>query len=454
MAQAGSIDVGALIDQRKIGAGQISVIFWCVLLFLADGYDFGVLGNIAPAILKDWGAGRAAFGSVISIGVIGLLVGSLIFGPLADRIGRKKVIVISGFIFGIFTFCSAFATNLPELAALRFLAGLGIGGTNPNILAYVSETVPQRRRAFSLAVALLLGFTGGISLGGFIASRLLATGTWHEVLIVGGILPIVIVCLLIVFLPETAMQLAARGENAKVAKLLTRFYPDTPFSPEGSYITTDPKPPGIPIAGLFRKEYLPATCVLWFGGIMNGIVIFFLGSWLPTLVHQSGLTISQGAQANGLNQIGGIVGGLSVTPFLDRVGPIAIVAPFVLAVPAIIVLGLTGSNESSIMVMALVVGFCVVGAQTGQGALQAIMYPTALRSTGAGWAIGIQRIGGIIAPILFGALIEANVPQKQLFAIAAVPELLAAIAWLLFALSRRGKGGWDASAIPQTSTTM
>ncbi len=453
MAQAGTIDVGALIDQRKIGAGQITVIFWCVLLFLSDGYDFGVLGNIAPAILKDWGAGRAAFGGVVSVGVIGLLVGSLIFGPLADRIGRKKVIVVSGFVFGLFTFLSAFSTNLPELAALRFLAGLGIGGTNPNILAYVAETVPQRRRAFCLAIALLLGFTGGISLGGFVASKILATGTWHEVLYIGGILPIVICCLLIVFLPESAMQLAQRGENAKAARLLTRFYPDTAFSPAAHYVVSDPQPPGFPVAALFSRQYLPATCVLWFGGIMNGIVIFFLGSWLPTLVHQSGLTISQGAQANGLNQIGGIVGGLSVTPLLDRFGPVAIVAPFVLAVPAIIVLGLTGSNESSIMIMALVVGLCVVGAQTGQGALQAIMYPTALRSTGAGWAIGIQRIGGIIAPILFGALIEANVPQKQLFAIAAIPELLAAIAWLTFAVTRR-KGGWDASALPQTSTTM
>ncbi len=121
--------------------------------------------------------------------------------------------------------------------------------------------------------------------------------------------------------------------------------------------------------------------------------------------------------------------------------------PFLLAVPAIIVLGLTGHDASNIMIMALVAGVCVVGAQTGQGALQAIVYPTALRSTGAGWAIGIQRIGGIIAPTFFGALIAKNVPQPTLFLIAAVPELLAACAYLAFALSRRGKGrGWSASA--------
>jgi AAHS family 4-hydroxybenzoate transporter-like MFS transporter len=191
--------------------------------------------------------------------------------------------------------------------------------------------------------------------------------------------------------------------------------------------------------------------VLWFGGIMNGIVIFFLGSWLPTLVHESGLSVSQGAIANSLNQVGGIAGGLAVTPLLDRFGAIAVVAPFVLAVPAIVVLGLTGSNESWIMIMALVVGICVVGAQTGQGALQAIVYPTALRSTGAGWAIGIQRIGGIIAPTLFGALIEAKVAQTELFAIAAVPPLLAAFGYIAFAYSRRGKRGWSASAPTATS---
>jgi MFS transporter, AAHS family, 4-hydroxybenzoate transporter len=356
------------------------------------------------------------------------------------------VIILSGFIFGVFTFASAFATNLPELAALRFLAGLGIGGTNPNIIAYVAETVPERRRAFTIAVALLGGFTGGIALGGFIISKLLVSFNWHVVLYVGGIVPIVTCILLIFFLPDTAMQSAIRGENAKVAKLLTRFYPDTNFPPGVKYFVSDGPPPKFPIAALFNKQNLPATCTLWFGGIMNGIVIFFLGSWLPTLVHESGLSVSQGVVANSLNQLGGIVGGLAVTPLLDRYGAIAVVGPFLLAIPAIILLGLTGSNESWIMIMAAIVGFCVVGAQTGQGALQAIVYPTALRSTGAGWAIGIQRIGGIIAPTLFGVLIEAKVAQTELFVIAAIPPLLAAIAYMLFAYSRRKTGrGWSAS---------
>ncbi len=171
--------------------------------------------------------------------MIGLLLGSLIFGPLADRIGRRKVIILSGFVFGIFTFASAFSTNLTELAALRFLAGLGIGGTNPNILAYVAETVPERRRAFTLAVTLLGGFTGGIALGSYIASKLLVSYDWHAVLYVGGIIPIVTCLLLIAFLPESAMQSAQRGLNAQVAKLLNRFFPDTAFSPDATYFVSD-----------------------------------------------------------------------------------------------------------------------------------------------------------------------------------------------------------------------
>jgi MFS transporter, AAHS family, 4-hydroxybenzoate transporter len=456
MAQASAIDVGALINSRKVGRGQIAVVLWCILLFLADGYDFGALGNIAPSIIADWHTGRAEFGIVFGIGVIGLMVGSLFFGALADRLGRKPVIIMSAFIFGFFTFISAWSVNPAELALLRLLASLGIGGVNGNVIAYVADHVPERRRALAITVS-LIGFTGGISLGSFIIAHILRAYDWHMVLYVGGALPIIVAFLLIAFLPESVMVLALHPDKGpKVAALLSRYFPDTQFSPQARYYVTDAKPLGFSVFALFRKEYIAGTCVLWFGGIMNGIVIFFLGSWLPTLVHQSGIPISDAVMANSLNQAGGIIGALIVSPMLDRFGPIAIVVTFVLAAPVLASVGFAGGSEQSFMLLSFAVGIVVVGAQFGQSALQGVIYPTAIRSTGASWAIGIQRFGAIIGPVAAGFLIERNVPLPQLFAIAAIPELLAACGWLAFTLSRRGAGktwSMQAATADQTSTT-
>jgi MFS transporter, AAHS family, 4-hydroxybenzoate transporter len=253
------------------------------------------------------------------------------------------------------------------------------------------------------------------------------------------------------------MVLALKPENGpKVAALLSRYFPDTQFSPEARYYVTDAKPLGFPVFALFRKEYVVGTCVLWFGGIMNGIVIFFLGSWLPTLVHQAGVPISDAVMANSLNQAGGIIGALIVSPMLDRFGPISIVFTFVLAAPVLASLGFAGGSEQAIMLLSFAVGVVVVGAQFGQSALQGIIYPTAIRSTGAGWAIGIQRFGAIIGPVVAGFLIERNIPLPQLFAIAAIPELLAACGYVVLTVSRRGQGNtWamQAPALDQTSTT-
>jgi MFS transporter, AAHS family, 4-hydroxybenzoate transporter len=441
MAEA--IDVGAAIDARKVGAAQIGFIAWCAFLMASDGYDFGVLGNIGPSVIADWSIDRAAYGWVVSAGVVGLMAGALLFGIIADKWGRRAVIIAGTFMFGIFTLISAWSTNPYELGALRFLAGIGMGAVNPNAIAYVAEYAPVRRRAMAITLT-LFGYTGGGALASLIIARILQVSTWHTVLIVGGVLPIVTGLLLVRFLPDSVLQLAAwGGRDRQIADLLVRMYPRDRFPSDARYFVIERKASGMPVSALFRRQHIVATLTMWVVGIANAIAIFFLGSWLPYLVHQAGLSVSAAVVVNSLNQWGGLAGAIPVTLALDRYGPKAISFTFVLAAVVMVILGNSGSSEAMLMTFAFLAGFMVIGAQFGHAGLQGIVYPTSIRSTGAGWAIGIQRIGGFIAPVAAGMLIDRHLSTPALFQIVAVGELIAAIAYGILAWSRRGRSAND-----------
>jgi MFS transporter, AAHS family, 4-hydroxybenzoate transporter len=443
-----AIDVSEAVNSHKVGAAQIKFILWCTLLIASDGYDFGVLGNIGPSVIADWHIDRASYGWVVSIGVVGLMMGSLCFGMLADKIGRRKVIITGGFIFGLFTLISAWSSNVYELAALRFLAAIGMGAVNPNVIAYVAEYAPVPRRAMAITLT-LFGFTGGGALASYIISRILIYYDWHMVLIVGGIIPIITGFLLIRYLPDSVLQLATwGGRDREIAALLSRMYPRDTFSPEARYFVPERKIVDVPMRTLFRPQHITATLTIWIVGVANGISIFFLGTWLPYLMHQAGLSVPQAVIANSLNQWGGVVGAIPVTLLLDRYGPIAVSGTFVVAAFVMVALGFSGNSEAMIMLFSFLAGCMVIGGQFGHAGLQGTVYPTAARSTGTGWAIGIQRIGGFIAPFAAGILIDRKLSTPALFGIVAVGELVAALSYGVLAYSRRGRIANDWSELP------
>ncbi len=311
-----AIDVSATINSHKTGAAQIKFILWCTLLIASDGYDFGVLGNIGPSVIADWHIDRASYGWVVSIGVVGLMVGSLCFGMLADKIGRRKVIITGGFMFGLFTLISAWSSNVYELAALRFLAAIGMGAVNPTVIAYVAEYAPVPRRAMAITLT-LFGFTGGGALASYIISRILIYYDWHMVLIVGGIIPIITGFLLIRYLPDSVLlQLAIwGGRDREIAALLSRMYPRETFSPEARYFVPGRKIIDLPVRTLFRPQHITATLTIWIVGIANGISIFFLGTWLPYLITSSrSVSCAGGDCRDSLNQWGGVVGAIPGDP--------------------------------------------------------------------------------------------------------------------------------------------
>ena len=212
------IDVPEYIDRQPVGAFQIRLLLICAVLFI-DGFDTQAIGYVAPAVAQEWKLPRGALGPVFSAGLFGLMIGALVLGTLADRIGRKRIIVLSSAAFGVGTLLTMLVQDAAWLMALRFLTGLGLGGAMPNAVALTSEFSPHRRRA-TMVMAMFAGFSIGAALGGLLAAALIPAFGWRSVFLVGGLAPLLLVPVLLYALPESIRYLAlVGGRDGEVAKL-------------------------------------------------------------------------------------------------------------------------------------------------------------------------------------------------------------------------------------------
>src|ERR1700742_4800076 len=204
------IDVSALIEQRPVTGFQWRTLFVCVSVLFMDGYDTQAIGYVAPALVKDWHLDKAALAPVFALGLVGMMLGGLFFGPLADRFGRKRFIILCTAAFGVFSLLTAFAQTPGQLMALRLLTGIGLGGAMPNVVALAVEYFPKRRRA-SAVTMVFVGFTIGAAIGGFAIAGLLRSYGWPVLFIIGGIIPLILVPLILALLPESLAFLVLKG---------------------------------------------------------------------------------------------------------------------------------------------------------------------------------------------------------------------------------------------------
>src|SRR5437588_6444233 len=256
------IDVADFIDQQPVGGFQVKLLLTCAaVLFLACGATHAI-GYVAPSIDKEWGMTRGALGPVFSAGLFGLMIGALLFGPLADRVGRKKIIILSTLAFGIGTLVTGFVQDVNTLLAIRFLTGLGLGGAMPNAIAMTSEFNPRRRRA-TMVMIMFCGFSVGAALGGLLAAALIPQFGWRSVFVVGGLAPLVLAPVLALRLPESVRFLALTGHaNDRVAGLLRLISPTAAFAPGTRFAVHEPHLPGIPVLHLFRQGRTLVTLLL------------------------------------------------------------------------------------------------------------------------------------------------------------------------------------------------
>lgn len=426
-------DVAAFVDEQPIGRFQVRLLLACAAVLLLDGFDTQGIGYVAPELAHDWNLARGGLGPVFSAGLLGNMVGALLFGPLADRIGRKRIIVLSTAAFGLGALATVFAQDIASLILIRFLTGLGLGAALPNAIALVSEFSPNRRRA-TMVMAMFVGFSVGSALSGLVAAALIPIFGWRSVFLIGGIAPLLMVPFLAARLPESVRFLAlSGGADIRVAKLLTQVAPSVRFPSAMRFRVREATLVGLPIAHLFNGGRALATLVLWAVFFMSLLDLYLLLNWLPTVLNDLGASVSVAAVVGAMLQVGGIAGTLTLGQFIDRFSFRALSLAFLFAAMAIAIVGFSGQSIAFAILAISCAGFFLVGGHIAAIALAATYYPTMARSTGVGWAIGVGRIGSIVGPLIGGIMLARGVDAQSLFMAAAVPALMASVAALVLA---------------------
>jgi AAHS family 4-hydroxybenzoate transporter-like MFS transporter len=431
VTQPTGVDVKAFIDQRGLTSMQWLLLVLCFFVVAVDGMDVAIMGFLAPSILQEWHASRASFGAVMSAAPIGLVIGALVAGPASDRFGRKTVLTTSVALFGLFTIGTAYTQDLTQMAALRLLTGLGLGAAMPNSTTLLSEYVPQRSRSLLIAT-MFTGFNLGSGTVGFVAAWLIPQYGWRSVLLVGGALPLLMVPLLLVLLPESARFMIVRRQAAeRIGRVLGRICRTT--FPAGTTFFA-PEPPvqsSKPVGVLFSTGYGLMTISLWVTYFMGLLVIYLLTGWLPTMIKDAGLPVSTAATITALFQIGGTVGALLVGWSMDRTAPTRVIAAsYALGAVCIVWLGFGGALSGSLAILVAAAGFFMSGAQTGLNAFAPTCYPTLARATGVSWMLGMGRFGSITGSMVGGLLLSMGWGFTTIIPLLAVPAVLAGLAVL------------------------
>jgi MFS transporter, AAHS family, 4-hydroxybenzoate transporter len=433
-------DVTKLVDEQKVGAFTIRVVIISFVIMLFDGYDLLAASYGAPALVADWHIQPAQLGPVFSASPFGMVLGAPLLGWLGDKLGRRRAIIFGALLFGCFSLACATATSIPELMLLRFMTGIGLGGMLPNITALNAEFAPRRLRA-TLVVVMFSGVAVGGALPGLAVAALPGYG-WQGLYVIGGIVPLMLTVVIYLWLPESIKFLSLnnpKGAQARIADIVRQVRPDLSITPETVFVSPESRSSAsVPVTELFEGGLKWITPLLWSLFVINLMINYFLYSWMPIVFRAGGFSSSQAALTTACYYVGGVLGGVAVSRFIDRRGLVPVPLFFLAGCVFVSAIGIPSLPAVAVSAFVFFGGFCVLGVQLGLNAASGLIYPTRIRASGAGWAMGIGRFGGIMGPMVGAWLISMKLPTFQLFLAPALPLALGAlICFVLVQLCRR-----------------
>lgn len=429
--------VSEIIDSSKISAFHVKLVTICFFVMLFDGYDIQALSLAAPLISKSWHLQHGALGPVFSSALFGMMIGASILAPMGDKYGRNKIIILGLIGFGIAALATTICYNMENLLYVRFITGLFVGVAIPNSVGLVAEYTPLRSRATAVTV-MFVGYTGGGLLSSITASYLMNSYGWPILFFVGGIIPLIIAVLAFFMLPRSIEYLLMKNHSEQnIFKILQKIK-DIPFDlVDFSASLKKNKSVHVSVKSLFAEQRYLMTILLWVCFICSLYTIYFLISWLPTVIRNVGLSTDQTSIVMAWFAIGNMAGTIVSGKIIDRKSVQPFIAFFCLGGAAVVALGFIGKSEILLNLGVFFAGLFVVGSQGGLNAIASLAYPKAIVATGVGWALGVGRLGSIIGPLIGGLLLAAQIPSRTIFIIGAVPMLICALS--CFLLVQNGK---------------
>lgn len=424
-------DFQEFIDTNHFSKFQWMIFAVCFLVALLDGYDTVAIGYIAPSLIQEWGIQKPDLATAMSAGLFGIAIGAIGFGPLADKLGRKIMLVVSVLVFGIGTFISAYSQSLLHLEILRFITGVGLGAAMPNAVTLLSEYCPTKRKFF-LVNTMFCGFPVGAASGGFLAAWIIPEFGWQSVLFLGGIVPIILAIFLIFFIPESVRYSINKGASQeKIKAVLSRIsqsakdYSHFYLSENNATKTTHSSDKAEGVRVILSKHYALGSVMLWITYFMGLIIFYGVSNWMPTLFTTAHISGSLAAVVTGLFALGGL-GAIANGWLMDRYNPSLLIAFFFAL--TFITVGIIGYSvnvgTAALVFITLLAGIVMNTAQSSLPSFAASFYPTAGRSTGVSWMLGIGRFGGIAGSYLVAELIRREMDLQQIFLVLAIPAVI------------------------------
>ena len=426
-----TLNVQEYIDGAKFNKFHWLILVVCTLLMIFDGYDLFIFGVVIPVVMDEWGLTPVEAGALGSYSLFGMMFGALLIGTLADKIGRKKGIIISFVLFSVATFLTGFATTPTEFGIYRFLAGLGCGGLMPNAVALINELAPKKIR--NTLVTLMFS---GFSLGGVFAAGLgmyvMPRFGW-EMIFFAGVVPLVLLPFIVIYLPESIAFMVRNGREAEAKVLLRKMQPhNNSISSDTQLVFPDKTDRKGSVLDLFREGRLIGTLAFWVSFFCCLLMVFALGSWLPKMMNNAGYSLGSSLSFLLALNLGGSVGAILGGVLGDRFNLGKVIVVFFLI--SVISISLMGFNSPMPVLYTLITlaGATVIGTQILIYAAVAQFYDISFRSTGLGWASAVGRTGAIAGPVIGGFLLAAGLPLKAFFIVFALPGVIAAIAMMIF----------------------
>ncbi len=433
------ININSVVDEAKFTPFHWGVLIWCLMIIIFDGYDLVIYGVALPLLMQEWALSAVQAGLLASTALFGMMFGAMSFGTLSDKLGRKKTIMICVAIFSGFTFLGAFASAPAEFGILRFLAGLGIGGVMPNVVALMTEYAPKRSRS-TLVALMFSGYAIGGMASALLGAWLVADYGWKIMFYLAGI-PFLALPLIWKFLPESLMFLTKKGQTEQVRSIVQKIAPELPVSAQTQFKLNEPAAGDeAPLKALFQQGRTFSTAMFWVAFFMCLLMVYALGSWLPKLMIQAGYSLGASMLFLFALNIGGMAGAIGGGVLADKFHLKPVLSTmFTVGAIALVLLGFN-SPQFVLYSLIAVAGAATIGSQILLYTFVAQFYPAAVRSTGMGWASGIGRIGAIVGPVLTGALLTLELPHQMNFLAIAIPGAIASIAVCMVNLNASVEG--------------